>query len=230
VKQLEAANGNLESFSYSVAHDLRAPLRSMAGFSQLLEMDLDDGKFDDVKDHLRRIMESAAKMNALIDGLLHVAHAGHGKFAIERIDTGEMLEGVLNELGVRERAQVTVGQMPEVRADPAALRQVWVNLVSNAVKYSAKRHQQEISIACETQGSEFVFCVRDNGSGFNPDDAARLFGVFSRLHSARDYEGIGVGLAIVKRVVERHGGRVWAESKPDEGATFHFTIPVAPAA
>jgi PAS domain S-box-containing protein len=226
VHKLEMANGDLESFSYSVAHDLRAPLRSLIGFSSLVEGDLAAGEVDELKQHLRRIVANAEKMNALIDGLLHVAHASHGELSLSRVDCNQLLVGVLEELQAREKAQIDVGALPVIRVDHAAFRQVWVNLISNALKYSAKRPRPRVIIACEAVGEEIIFRIEDNGAGFDQSHAPKLFGVFNRLHSARDYEGIGVGLAIIRRVVERHGGRVWAEGRPDVGATFFFALPV----
>jgi PAS domain S-box-containing protein len=225
VHKLEMANGDLESFSYSVAHDLRAPLRSLIGFSNLVEEDLAAGEVDDLKQHLRRIVANAEKMNALIDGLLHVAHASHGELSLSRVDCNQLLVGVLEELQAHKNAQIDVRALPVVLVDQAAFRQVWVNLISNALKYSAKQPQPRVTIACESVGEEIVFRIEDNGAGFDQAHASKLFGVFNRLHAAQDYEGVGVGLAIVRRIVERHGGHVRAQGRPDVGATFFFALP-----
>ena len=223
--ELKRVNADLESFSYSVAHDLRAPLRSMSGFAQLLQLDVEAGSFDDVRSHVERIVHNAARMNSLIDGLLNVANAAHGRLAVEHVDMTRMVEEVLSASGARVRARVLVGPLPTIEADRASLRQVWENLVSNALKYSAKRAHPEIRIECDIGPDEAVFHIQDNGVGFSATYAEKLFGVFSRLHSGDEFEGIGIGLAIVKRVVERHGGRAWAESSHNLGATFHFSLP-----
>jgi light-regulated signal transduction histidine kinase (bacteriophytochrome) len=164
-------------------------------------------------------------MNALIDGLLEVARASHGVLKIERLEVGQMVESILTELDAREYARVTVGVLPALRADAVTFRQVWINLISNALKYSAKRQPAEIAIDCVIGPTEAVFSVHDNGAGFNSRYADKLFGVFQRLHGVNEFEGTGVGLAIVRAVVERHGGRVWAEGQPDAGATFYFALP-----
>jgi PAS domain S-box-containing protein len=222
---LTHANRDLESFTYSVAHDLRAPLRSMSGFAQILELDVGEGDFDKVRDHVKRIVDNAEKMNALIDGLLNVARCSRGELASERVDMQRLIGEVLAEQHARASARVTVGSLPAIRGDAASLRQVWVNLISNALKYSAKQAQPEIAIDCDIVESEAIFSVRDNGAGFDPAYASKLFGVFQRLHTAHEYEGTGVGLAVVRAIVERHGGRVWAEGVPGAGATFYFALP-----
>jgi PAS domain S-box-containing protein len=224
---LVRANRDLESFSYTVAHDLRAPVRAMSGFAQLLEMDLAAGNLDSLADHARRVTGNAAKMNALIDGLLDVARVAHAEMARDRVDSTAMVEAVLAEQGARARARVTVGPLPAVMGDPVTLRQVWTNLISNALKYSARRNSPEIYVACEAGRTEAVFSVRDNGAGFNPQMAGNLFGIFQRLHGASEFEGNGVGLAIVRAVVESHGGRTWANGEPGSGATFYFALPAA---
>jgi PAS domain S-box-containing protein len=224
---LEATNRDLESFSYSVAHDLRSPLRSMAGFSQLLCMDLAEKSYDQIESHAQRITQSASRMSALIDGLLAVARVTHGALADASVDNAALVAEALKEATGSDKAQVNVGPLARVRGDIAALRQVWGNLISNAVKYSARRAHPQIDVGCMQDGQEVIFHVRDNGAGFDPAHAANLFGVFSRLHSASEFEGLGIGLAVVRRVVERHGGRVWAEGVPDAGATFYFALPAA---
>ena len=223
---LEAANRDLESFSYSVAHDLRAPLRSMTGFAKLLELDVADGELQDVPRHAARIIENAARMNALVDGLLAVSRVTHGALHEESIDFSRMVAEIVREANPSGRADIHVDPLPVVRGDVAALRQVWTNLIANAVKYSAKRDRAVIQVGGHAEASEFVFHVRDNGAGFDPAYAGRLFGMFERLHTPNEFEGTGVGLAIVRRSVERHGGHVWAEGLLDQGATFHFSLPL----
>jgi len=231
-RNLEGANRDLEAFSYSVAHDLSGPARRMNGFASLLAIDVKDGALDRLPSHAERIIDNAAKMTALINGLLNVARYSHGKLANARIELARLVEEVLKEQQARECATLRVEPLPAILGDEATIRQVWTNLVSNALKYSAKRPYPEVSIGCETGASEMVFHVRDNGAGFDPEHSGQLFGVFQRLHHAQDFEGTGVGLAIVRRIVERHGGRVWAEGHPDAGATFYVALPaerLAPA-
>lgn len=223
---LEAANRDLESFSYSVAHDLRAPLRSMTGFAKLLELDVADGELKDVPRHAERIIENAARMNALVDGLLAVSRVTHGALHEEAIDFATMVADIVRETNPSGRADIHADPLPVVRGDTAALRQVWTNLIANAIKYSAKRDRPVVHVGGRIEGGEIVFHVRDNGAGFDPAYASRLFGMFERLHAPNEFEGTGVGLAIVRRSVERHGGRVWAEGQPGQGATFHFSLPV----
>ena len=224
---LEAANRDLESFSYSVAHDLRAPLRSMSGFAKLLELDVADGDLADVSRHAERIIDNAARMNALVDGLLAVSRVTHGALREEAIDFAKMVAEIAHEANPGSRAGIQIGPLPLVRGDMAALRQVWSNLITNAVKYSAKGDRPVIRIGSGIEGDEVVFHVSDNGAGFDPAYASRLFGMFERLHAPNEFEGTGVGLAIVRRSVERHGGRVWAEGRPNQGATFHFSLPAS---
>lgn len=224
-QELAAANRDLESFSYSVAHDLRAPLRAMIGFSQLLEMDLEEGTFDQLPSHTQRISDSAKRMNELIDGLLAVARVTHGALSETEIDCNVLVAEVIASLSVPESVQLAVEHLPVMKGDVPSMRQVWVNLISNAVKYSAKRPQPRIEVGVVRTEAEYWFHVRDNGAGFDAAYAVRLFGVFQRLHSQEQFEGTGVGLAIVRRVIERHGGRVWAEGHPNEGATFYFALP-----
>lgn len=226
-RELTDANRDLESFSYSVAHDLRAPLRAMAGFARLLEIDLAANADTELPGHVARIVEAATRMNTLVDGLLAVARVTHGNLAGERVDMEHLVREVVREARPGPAVRLAIGPLPAVLGDPAALRQVWTNLLSNALKYSARRNEPEIDIGATVIGAECAFHVRDNGAGFDPAYASRLFGVFQRLHPVGEFEGTGVGLAVVRRVVERHGGRVWAEGCPGAGAAFHFALPAA---
>ncbi len=225
--ELAAANRDLESFSYSVAHDLRAPLRSMIGFSKLMEMDLEEGALDQIPSHAKRVSDGAARMNELIDGLLAVARVTHGALTETSVDSNQLVREVLALLSPPDTVQLEVGDLPTIQCDVASMRQVWTNLLSNAIKYSAKRPDPRVEVGLTRTDTECWFYVRDNGAGFDPAYADRLFGVFQRLHSQEQFEGTGVGLAIVRRIVERHGGRVWAESQPNQGATFYFALPAA---
>ena len=222
---LAGANRDLESFSYSVAHDLRAPLRSIGGFAGLLRQDLESGTLDEALAYALRITDSALRMNELIDGLLAVARVTHGKLADAPVDFDAMVRAIVFEATPGDTVDLGISPLPTMRGDAASLRQVWTNLISNALKYSAKRATPKVDIGVTPGDTEFVFYVRDNGAGFEPAHAGKLFGVFQRLHTADEFEGTGVGLAGVRRIVERHGGRTWAEGTPGVGATFYFSLP-----
>jgi PAS domain S-box-containing protein len=226
--QLETANKELESFSYSVSHDLRAPLRAIDGYTRILIEDHGSELADDAKRACSVVRSETQRMGRLIDDLLSFSRLNRSQMRDSFISTAGMVDDVLVELlppEDRQRVTVDVSPLPGVHADPALLRQVWVNLLSNAVKFSSKRTDPRIIISATTTASEVVFSVRDNGAGFDMQYADKLFGVFQRLHSIREFEGTGVGLAIVQRIVHRHGGRVWAEGEPNKGATFFFTLP-----
>ena len=229
---LEAANKELESFSYSVSHDLRAPLRAVDGFSRAVLEDYGPQLPEDGRRYLQIIRSNTQKMGQLIDDLLTFSRLSRAPLTKKKIDTGALVQAALNELsGEREGRQIDLrlNSLPECEADPALLKQVWVNLLSNALKYSRKREVAVIEIGCNAEDGAHAYFVRDNGAGFDMRYAHKLFGVFQRLHRAEDYAGTGVGLAIVQRVIHRHGGRVWAESVVDKGTTFHFTLKEAPS-
>jgi signal transduction histidine kinase len=223
--ELEAANRELDAFSYSVSHDLRAPLRAVDGYSRMLEEDFGAVLDAEGRRLLGVVRGETRNMGRLIDDLLDFSRLGRQPLAREALDMAALVRSVVEELGAGSRAAVAVGELPPAHADPRLLRQVWVNLIDNALKYSAKRPAPEVSIDGMIEGSERVYRVRDNGAGFDMRYADKLFGVFQRLHHAEDFSGTGVGLAIVHRVVGRHGGRVWAEGRPDEGACFYFSLP-----
>jgi len=225
--QLEAANKELEAFSYSVSHDLRAPLRAMDGFSQAVLEDYGNQVPEEGRRYLQVIRDGAQRMGALIDDLLAFARLSRAPIAKAPLDMAKLVGDVLEELDAksgRPGLQVSVGPMPMAQGDPALVRQVWVNLISNALKYSQKRDVQVVEIGSQTREGRDVFYVRDNGTGFDMQYVDKLFGVFQRLHRSDEYEGTGVGLAIVQRVVHRHGGEVWAEAAVDRGATFYFNL------
>ncbi len=226
-KLLETANKELESFSYSVSHDLRAPLRAMDGFSRAVLEDYGPQLPEEGRRHLQIIRSNTQKMGELIDDLLTFSRLSRAPLNKLKIDPRMLVQSALNELvSQREGRQIDlrIESLPECEGDPALLKQVWVNLLSNALKYSRKRETAVIEIGCTTEDGIHAYFVRDNGAGFDMRYAHKLFGVFQRLHRAEDYEGTGVGLAIVQRVIHRHGGRVWAESVVDQGSTFHFTL------
>jgi PAS domain S-box-containing protein len=222
---VHALNKELESFTYSVSHDLRAPLRAVDGFAKMLEEDHGQRLDDEGRRLLGVVRESSQRMGQLIDDLLAFSRLGRQVPARRPIDMAALAREVADELAGGTRAEVALAQLPPTDADRALIRQVWVNLIGNAIKYSAKRDAPRIEIGGREEPSESIYWVRDNGAGFDMRYAAKLFNVFQRLHGQDEFPGTGVGLAIVQRVVTRHGGRVWAEGRPDEGARFFFSMP-----
>jgi signal transduction histidine kinase len=229
--QLEAANKEMESFSYSVSHDLRAPLRAMDGFSQAVLEDYAAQLPEEGRRYLETIRAGAQRMGALIDDLLAFSRLSRLPLNRRRVDTARLVRETLEEFAPQHggrRIEIRVGELPPCEGDPALLKEVWVNLLSNAFKFTGLRESAVIEIGCTETDGEAVFLVRDNGAGFAMHYAGKLFGVFQRLHRAEEYEGTGVGLAIVQRIIQRHGGRIWAEAEVDRGATFYFTLKEAP--
>ena len=225
--QLEGANKELESFSYSVSHDLRSPLRAIDGFSRMLEEDY-GGKLDDEGRRLFKVIrDSSRKMGRLIDDLLEFSRLGRKSLSTGQIDMKRLVAEVLEELQVAggQRPRLVLGALPPAHGDTTLVKQAWVNLLANAIKFSARREQPVIEVSGREDGAESVYCVKDNGAGFDMRYYDKLFDVFQRLHGDEEFSGSGVGLAIVRRVVTRHGGRVWAEGKVNEGATFYFALP-----
>ncbi|MDB6166790.1 MAG: Aerobic respiration control sensor protein ArcB, partial [Lacunisphaera sp.] len=225
--ELKAANLELEAFSYSVSHDLRTPLRAIDGFSQVVLAKFGPQLPEDGRRYLHTIRAGAQRMGALIDDLLTFARLNRQELSKRSFDTGALVQTTLAELGCPwsdRKVEVRMGELPASVGDPALLKQVWLNLLANALKYTRKREAAQVEIGCTFAGGVPAFFVRDNGTGFDMRYADKLFGVFQRFHRAEDYEGTGVGLAIVQRIVHRHGGRVWAEAAVDHGATFHFTL------
>lgn len=227
--ELEAANKDLESFGYSVSHDLRAPLRVIDGYAGLLEEECGDKLQAEAHQKLATIRASTAHMAQLIDDLLEFSRAGRRAMATSSVDMGALARQVVDELQANSRDvrfHVVVNPMPAARGDPTLIRQVWANLVSNAMKFTSRKQDRTIEIGGQVHSTEAVYFVKDNGAGFDMAHYEKLFGVFQRLHTSREFPGTGVGLAIVQRVITRHGGRIWANSKLGEGATFYFTLPV----
>lgn len=230
-EQLAALNRELETFSYSVSHDLRAPLRHISGYVHMLEENASASLDEASRRLLGRVTEAARRMGQLIDDLLAFSRMGRAEFLRRKVDVGALVGEVVGELREGSPGSALVirqGTLPEVTGDAAMLRVVLTNLVSNALKYSRTREQPEVEIgALEGRPGEVVVFVRDNGVGFDMQYADKLFGVFQRLHGADDFEGTGIGLATVRRIVHRHGGRTWAEGEPGRGATFYFSLPVS---
>jgi PAS domain S-box-containing protein len=228
--ELAEANKELESFSYSVSHDLRAPLRHITGFAQLLER-RSIGSLDEVSQgHLKTISDAAKEGGKLVDDLLAFSRMGRADMKLRSVDLRELVSEVQRELATESADRTVtweVGELPTVTADPSLLRLVLTNLLSNALKYTRPREHTRISIGAEQTGEEVHLWVRDNGVGFDMQYVDKLFGVFQRLHTSDQFEGTGIGLANVRRIVHRHGGRAWAEGALEQGATFHITLPIA---
>jgi signal transduction histidine kinase len=223
--ELEAANRELGSFSYSVSHDLRAPLRAVDGYARMLEEDYGERLDAEGRRLLGVVRDSARGMGQLIDDLLEFSRLGRQELAKRHIDMTPLVQEVVNELQRDAQATVHIDAVPPANADRALLRQVWLNLIANALKYSSKQDCSVVQIGGKADGGEHVYWVRDNGVGFDMRYADKLFGVFQRLHRSDEFPGTGVGLAIVQRVVTRHGGRVWAEGQVGKGACFFFSLP-----
>ena len=225
--QLEESNHELEAFSYSVSHDLRAPLRAIGGFTRILTDDYAPQLDSEGQRLCSIVRQNAGKMGRLIDDLLAFSRLGRAEMCLSPVDMGTMASSVFHELTTpesRARIDFRVGTVPPAVADPTLMRQVWMNLLSNAIKFSSKRERALITVAGHQDAGEIVYAVQDNGAGFDMQYVGKLFGVSQRLHNARDFEGTGVGLALVQRVIRRHGGRVWAQGETDRGATFNFAF------
>ncbi len=230
--ELEAANAELEAFSYSVSHDLRAPLRGINGFARILEEEQAPRLDAEGRRILGVVRSEAVRMGTLIDDLLRFSRLGRQPIHRLPFDTRALVEAVVAECRARHLGTdvaVDLGDLPAASGDPALLRQVWVNLLDNAFKYTGREPSPRIAIRGTVEAGTVHYSVADNGIGFDMAHASRLFGVFQRLHPHEEFEGTGVGLALVRRIVGRHGGRTWAEAAPRHGATFHFTLPLNPA-
>jgi signal transduction histidine kinase len=227
-EELAAANKELESFSYSVSHDLRAPVRAIAGFSKLLAEQHEEQLDPEARRKLGIVRSEAARMGALIDDLLAFSRLGRQSLQMKSVDMAELVRMNLDTLNAGHGAanpRVTIGTLPAAHGDRSVLAQVWANLLANAYKFSARKDDPEIEVDAYESETENVYFVRDNGVGFDARYVSKLFGVFQRLHDPAEFPGTGVGLALVQRIVARHGGRVWAEGEVDAGATFYFSLP-----
>jgi signal transduction histidine kinase len=225
--QLEAANKELEAFAYSVSHDLRAPLRAMDGFSRILVEEYAPQLPDEAGRYLGLVRDNAQHMGQLIDDLLAFSRLGRQPLKVQRVMPADLARQALEDLRAEQegrKVKITIDDLPACQADPALLRQVFANLLGNALKFTRKREMAVIEAGCRQTDGTCVYYVKDNGVGFDMRYADKLFGVFQRLHRAEEYGGTGVGLATVQRIIHRHGGRVWAEAEVDKGATFFFTL------
>jgi light-regulated signal transduction histidine kinase (bacteriophytochrome) len=226
--QLEIANKELEAFSYSVSHDLRAPLRHINGFSDALKTKFGVDLPEEANHYLNKIASAAQKMDELIDDLLKFSRIGSIKFKKSKVKMSEVVEEALLQIkpfNVERKIEWKIARLPEVLGNNNLLLQVWINLLDNAVKYTRMTESPVITIDFKQEKEGFVFFIKDNGIGFDMQYAEKLFGVFQRLHLPEQFEGTGIGLAIVRRIISRHGGRTWAEAEVDKGATLFFSIP-----
>ncbi|HUY13671.1 MAG TPA: ATP-binding protein [Terriglobia bacterium] len=230
--QLETANKELEAFSYSVSHDLRAPLRQVTGFAKLLLEDCSEQLDEKGRHYFQRVIDATDRMSLLIDHLLRLSKVTRQELTKRPADLNAVVRAALDDVrdGTSDRKiQWEVGNLPVIACDPDLVRQVFTNLLTNALKFTRGREPAVIRVDHETEGGKTVIFVKDNGVGFDMKYAARLFAVFQRLHSVEEFEGTGVGLATVDRIVRKHGGKIWAESQPDKGASFYFTLGPAAA-
>jgi len=227
-RELESANRELQGFAYSVSHDLRAPLRAIAGYSEILTREHDEALAEEGRRLTGRIGANVGKMGQLIDDILAFSWLGKQEVDRQPLDMRALFENAFAELSQQDpdaTIELEVGALRPASGDPAMVTQAVSNLLANALKYTRPKSPRRIRVSGRDADGEYVYSVEDNGVGFDPKFVDRIFRVFHRLHDAREFEGTGVGLAIVERVVERHGGRIWAEGRPGEGAVFHFTLP-----
>ena len=226
--QLEAANKEMEAFSYSVSHDLRAPLRHINGYVDLLNDKYLDILPEKAQHYLNTISGASKQMGTLIDDLLHFSRTGRQEMHKTQIDMNLLVEDALEKIRPDTAVRTIkwkIQRLPGLNGDASLLKLVWINLLDNAVKYTKYRETAEISVEYKSEKDSYIFCVRDNGVGFDMKYAHKLFGVFQRLHNQTDFEGTGIGLANVQRIIHKHNGRVWAESEPDKGSAFYFSLP-----
>lgn len=229
LSNLEIVNRELEAFSYSVSHDLRAPLRAINGFAGILSEDYGPQLDEEGKRVCRVIQSNAHKMGRLIDDLLSFSRYARTDLSLYHLHMEGLVKAIVSEMiadDKKSRIRVTIEPLADVMADVSLIKQVWINLIANAIKYTATREMAEIKFSSSVTASEIFYSIEDNGIGFDMNYAHHLFGVFQRLHNDPEFEGTGVGLAIVKRIINRHGGRVWAQGRPGEGAVFGFSLPV----
>lgn len=226
-KELETVNKELESFSYSVSHDLRAPVRAIHGYINIFMEDYGEEMDEEAKKLIHIIEKNGKKMGMLIDDLLAFSQLGRKELIKANVSMEQTVKEIWEDLYKPEPERsitLDLKPLPDVYAEKSTIRQVWINLISNALKYTKKQKETLIQISGEEKDGGIVYSIKDNGSGFDMEFYKKLFGVFQRLHSQEEFEGTGVGLAIVERIVQKHGGKIWAEGKVNEGATFYFTL------
>ena len=227
-KELEVANKELESFSYSVSHDLRAPLRAISGYSNILAEDYNDKMDAEGKRILKAIATNSKHMGQLIDDLLNFSRLGRKEISLQNVNMSTIVKSCIKELlsgSITNKLTLHIDKLPNAAADPAMMRPVWTNLIDNAIKYSIKKEKPIITIGHKEDDLNNIYFISDNGAGFDMHYADKLFGVFQRLHSQEEFEGTGVGLALVSRIIYKHGGTIWASAEVDKGATFYFSLP-----
>lgn len=224
--ELQSINRELEAFSYSVSHDLRAPLRALTAYSKMLEEDYYTTLDLEGQRLINKIQYNAKRMGNLVDDLLALSKLGRQEVRTSYVDMEELVKQVIHDMSQEQKitADILIAQLAPVYADKALIYQVWFNLISNAIKYSSKKENPVIKIGCNGNGDNIIYFISDNGAGFNMKYVNKLFGVFQRLHSASEFEGTGIGLAIVHRIISKHGGKVWCEGEVGEGATFYFNL------
>jgi hypothetical protein len=227
VSELEAANKELESFSYSVSHDLRAPLRAISSYSSMLVQDFATQIPSEATQLLTKVTDNAHRMGELIEHLLHFAQLSRQALARRDVDLSSLVKDIGDDLRKEAGTRVIdlrIDDLPVVVGDAVLLRQVFVNLLSNAFKFTRQKARAVIEVGCRKQQGQTIYFIRDNGAGFDMQYAGKLFGVFQRLHGNAEFEGTGIGLSLVQRIIQRHGGRIWAEAAPGKGALFEFTL------
>jgi len=226
---LEAVNKELESFSYSVSHDLRAPLRAINGYSTILQEDYAAKMDSDGLTALNSIKQNSKRMGELIDDLLAFSRLGRKEIAVSEINMNALVKSILEENPDLNSSKInyTIHRLPPAKGDQTLIKQVWINLISNAFKYSQQKAKINIEIGASIKNNFIEYYIKDNGAGFDMQYYNKLFGVFQRLHSQEEFEGTGIGLAIVQKIINRHNGTVWANSKVNEGTVFYFSLPVS---
>lgn len=227
-KELIHSYEEMESFSYTVSHDLRTPLRAINGYGTILDREYSSKLDDEGKRFISNIKDNTERMSTMIDELLSLAYLGRAEIKKTQVDMNALVNRLVYEMAeaTNARTEFIIEDLHAASADPGLMDHVMTNLLSNAIKYSYKRERPCIRVWSYLEGAEVIYAVRDNGAGFDMAYAGKLFGVFERLHNKSEYDGIGIGLAIVKRVVQRHNGRVWAEGRVNDGATFYFSLPI----
>jgi len=229
LQELKDKNAELDAFNHSVSHDLKTPIRNINLFTKLLLKKHKQELSEEGLHYLEFIIDGTQKMNTLVEDLLEYSKIRHAQLKVERIDMNNLVSNVFNEQArpLESKPLFEKSALPTAKADPILMKQVWANLISNAIKYSSKEKQSRIRIGANKNRREVTYWIQDNGIGFEMEFASKLFTIFSRLHSEKDFSGTGVGLSLVDRIIKKHGGKIWAESEPNQGSTFYFTLPAS---